>query len=90
VSILAAQADEFTHDRQATQVLTGDFAAELAAMATQMLAHIGGLSKRIDTQTQVIEWRDAKIKNLTFQLARLENVFAIYAAPIFLGITFLQ
>ena len=54
-------------------------ADELAAMATQMLAHIGEQSrhigeqsKRIDTQAQAIKWRDAKIESITFQLARLK------------------
>ncbi|WP_176491459.1 IS66 family transposase zinc-finger binding domain-containing protein, partial [Polaromonas sp. AET17H-212] len=47
-------------------------AGELAAMAAQMLAHIGEQSKRIDTQAQAIKWRDAKIESITFQLARLK------------------
>lgn len=52
--------------------------AELAALATRMLAHIGEQSrhiseqdKRIDAQAQAIKWRDAKIESITFQLARL-------------------
>ncbi len=60
-----------------------DFAAlsadDLAALATQMLAHIGEQSrhigeqdKRIDSQAQAIKWRDAKIESITFQLARLK------------------
>ena len=54
-------------------------AAELAAFATQMLAHIseqsrhvGEQDKRIDSQVQAIKWRDAKIESITFQLARLK------------------
>lgn len=54
-------------------------AAELAELATQMLAHIGEQSrhigeqgKRIDSQAQAIKWRDAKIESITFQLARLK------------------
>ena len=54
-------------------------AGELAAIATQMLAHIGEQSKhiseqdkRIDSQAQAIKWRDAKIESITFQLARLK------------------
>lgn len=47
-------------------------ADELAAMAAQMLAHIGEQSKRIDSQAQAIKWRDAKIESITFQLARLK------------------
>lgn len=54
-------------------------AAELAALAAQMLAHIGEQSrhigeqdKRIDSQAQAIKWRDAKIESITFQLARLK------------------
>jgi transposase len=54
--------------------------AGLATLATQMLAHIGEQSrhigeqdKRIDSQAQAIKWRDAKIENITFQLARLKD-----------------
>ena len=54
-------------------------AAELTTMAVQMLAHIGEQSrhigeqgKRIDSQAQAIQWRDAKIQSITFQLARLK------------------
>ena len=54
-------------------------AGELAAIATQMLAHIGEQSKhiseqdkRIESQAQAIKWRDAKIESITFQLARLK------------------
>jgi transposase len=54
---------------QDLQALSAD---ELGAVATQMLAHIGELSRQIDTQAQAIEWRDAKIESLTFQLARLK------------------
>ena len=53
--------------------------ADLATLATQMLAHIGEQSKhigeqdkRIDSQAQAIKWRDAKIESITFQLARLK------------------
>ena len=45
---------------------------EMAALAQQMLAHIGEQSKRIDSQAQAIKWRDAKIESITFQLARLK------------------
>ena len=54
-------------------------AVELAALAQQMLAHIGeqskhidALDKRIDSQAQGIKWRDAKIESITLQLARLK------------------
>ncbi len=53
--------------------------AELAELATKMLAHIAeqGLhiaeqTKRLDSQAQAIKWRDAKIESITFQLARLK------------------
>jgi transposase len=53
--------------------------AELAELATQMLAHIveqnkhiGEQNRRIDSQAQAIKWRDAKIESITFQLARLK------------------
>lgn len=53
--------------------------AELAELATQMLAHIGeqtrhidAQDKRIDSQARAIKWRDAKIESITFQLARLK------------------
>ena len=54
-------------------------AADLTALATQMLVHIseqsrhiGEQDKRIDSQAQAIKWRDAKIESITFQLARLK------------------
>src|SRR5207237_10297407 len=53
--------------------------AELAELATQMLAHIteqgrhiAEQGKRIDSQAQAIKWRDVKIESITFQLARLK------------------
>ena len=46
--------------------------AELAALATKVLAHIAEQDKRIDSQAQAIKWRDAKIESITFQLARLK------------------
>lgn len=62
-----------------TEDLKGLSSAELTALATQMLAHIGEQSrhieaqdKRIDSQAQGIKWRDAKIESITFQLARLK------------------
>ena len=55
-------------------------AGEFAAIATQMLAHIGEQSKhineqdkRIDCQAQAIKWRDAKIESIIFQLSRLKT-----------------
>ena len=61
-------------------------AGELAAMAMQMLAHMGEQrnhiseqnkqiseqDKWIQSQAQAIKWRDAKIESITFQLARLK------------------
>jgi len=54
-------------------------APDLAALATQMLAHITEQSrhiteqsKHIDSQAQGIKWRDAKIESITLQLARLK------------------
>lgn len=44
----------------------------LAALATQMLAHIGEQAQQIDSQARDIKWRDAKIESITFQLARLK------------------
>ena len=44
----------------------------LAAVARQMLAHIDQQSRQIASQAQAIEWRDAKIERLTFELARLK------------------
>ena len=59
--------------------LKGLSAADLSALAAQMLAHIGEQSRhiqaqdqRIDSQAQAIKWRDAKIESITFQLARLK------------------
>ncbi len=45
----------------------------LAAVAEQMLAHTGEQSKHIDSQAQAIKWRDVKIENITFQLARFKS-----------------
>ncbi|MEN9888323.1 MAG: hypothetical protein RL559_360 [Pseudomonadota bacterium] len=63
-------------DPQNIQALS---AAELGALFTQMRAHIdqqsrhiGEQRKRIDSQAQAIKWRDAKIENITFQLARFK------------------
>ena len=56
----------------ATQDLTALSPAELAELATQMLAHIAEQGKRIASQAQAIKWRDAKIQSITFQLARLK------------------
>ena len=51
----------------------------LAALASQMLAHIqeqsqhiDALGKQVGSQAQGIKWRDAKIESITFQLARLK------------------
>ena len=53
--------------------------ADLAELASQMLAHIGAQDKhigaqdkRIGAQAQGIKWRDAKIESITFQLAKLK------------------
>ena len=61
------------------QDLCGLSPEDLAAVAEQMLAHIGEQSKhigeqskRIDSQAQAIKWRDAKIESITFELARLK------------------
>ena len=56
----------------ATQDLTALSPAELAELATQMLAHIAEQGKCIASQAQAIKWRDAKIQSITFQLARLK------------------
>ncbi len=62
--------------------LKGLGAAELSALAQQMLAHIAEQSrhieaqdKRIDSQAQGIRWRDAKIESITLQLARLKALW---------------
>ena len=64
-----------------TQDLKALHPAELAELATQMLAHIGeqtrhidAQDKRIDSQARAIKWRDAKIESITFQLARLKGM----------------
>ena len=68
------------------QDLRGLSPGALAALAEQMLAHIaeqskhiderdrhiGEQSKRIDAQAQAIKWRDVKIEQITFQLARFK------------------
>ena len=63
-----------------TQDLKALSATDLAALAEQMLTHIGdqskhidALGKRVDSQARDIKWRDAKIESITFQLARLKG-----------------
>ena len=49
--------------------LSHDAAVELA---TRVLAHVGEQSRKIESQAQAIEFRDAKIASITFELRRLK------------------
>ena len=49
--------------------LSPEAAAELAA---RVLAHVGEQSRQIESQAQAIEFRDAKIASITFELRRLK------------------
>ena len=44
----------------------------LAAAAEQMLQHIGAQAEQIASQAKAIQWRDAKIERIAFELARLK------------------
>ena len=48
------------------------FAGQLLAQISEQSRHIAAQAKRIDSDAQAIKWRDAKIKSITFQLARLK------------------
>jgi len=54
------------------QDLQGLSPEALAALAEQMLLHIGQQSQQIASQAQAIRLRDAKIERITFELARLK------------------
>ena len=60
---------------------------ELGAMVPQLLSyideqskHIGHQRKRLDSAAQAIKWRDAKIEQITFELARLKACL-LYTSP---------
>jgi len=55
-----------------SQDLTALSPTALAALASQMLAHIEQQAVHISEQAQGIKWRDAKIEKITFQLAKLK------------------
>ena len=62
------------------QDLKGLSRVELGAMIPQLLSHIdeqerhiGEQDKRLDSAQQAIKWRDAKIEQITFDLARLRT-----------------
>ena len=56
-------------------ILTGTDLAESAAaaeLAARVLAHVGEQRRQIESQAQAIEFRDAKIASITFELRRLK------------------
>lgn len=45
---------------------------QLLSYIDEQSKHIGEQRKRLDSATQAIQWRDAKIEQITFELARLK------------------
>ena len=46
--------------------------AAAAELAAKVLAHVEQQSRQIESQAQAIEFRDAKIASITFELRRLK------------------
>ena len=59
-------------DQLRAQDFVGLSAAAAAQLAARVLAHVGEQSRQIQSQAQAIEFRDAKIASITFELRRLK------------------
>lgn len=59
-------------DQLSSQDFVGLSPAAAAELATRVLAHVGEQSRQIESQAQAIEFRDAKIASITFELRRLK------------------
>jgi transposase len=59
-------------DQLSAQDFVGLSPAAAAELAARVLAHVGEQSRQIDSQAQAIEFRDAKIASITFELRRLK------------------
>ena len=65
-----------THMLRVDQLSSQDFVGLSPTAATELaarvLAHVGEQSRQIESQAQAIEFRDAKIASITFELRRLK------------------
>ena len=59
-------------DQLKPQDFVGLSPAAAAELAARVLAHVGEQSRQIESQAQAIEFRDAKIASITFELRRLK------------------
>ena len=59
-------------DQLSSQDFVGLSPAAAAELAARVLAHISEQSRQIESQAQAIEFRDAKIASITFELRRLK------------------
>ena len=59
-------------DQLRAQDFVGLSPAAAAELAARVLAHVGEQSRQIESQAQAIEFRDAKIASITFELRRLK------------------
>lgn len=59
-------------DQLSPQDFVGLSPAAAAELAARVLAHVGEQSRQIESQAQAIEFRDAKIASITFELRRLK------------------
>ena len=61
-----------SEDQLKPQDFVGLSPAAAAQLASRVLAHVGEQSRQIESQAQAIEFRDAKIASITFELRRLK------------------
>ena len=59
-------------DQLSPQDFVGLSPIAVAELAARVLAHVGEQSRQIESQAQAIEFRDAKIASITFELRRLK------------------
>ncbi|CDS51875.1 Mobile element protein [Polaromonas sp. CG9_12] len=59
-------------DQLSAQDFVGLSLGAAAQLAARVLAHVGEQSRQIESQAQAIEFRDAKIASITFELRRLK------------------
>ena len=59
-------------DQLRAQDFVGLSRAAAAQLDARVLAHVGEQSRQIESQAQAIEFRDAKIASITFELRRLK------------------
>ena len=59
-------------DQLSSQDFVGLSPAAAAELAARVLAHVGKQSRQIESQAQAIEFRDATIASITFELRRLK------------------